>query len=257
MRCLVVSDLHYTLKQFDWVLNNAGFFDLIVIAGDHLDITSPVDIQAQIAVILTYLKRLCAKTRIIICSGNHDLDALNLADEKYAKWILKVRQFGVPTDDESTEIDSTLFTICPWWDGPRSCEQVFSQLERDSLKFKKRWVWIYHSPPDQSPTSWGGRKHFGDSQLGEWIQQYSPDLVVSGHIHQSPFKDGGSWVDKIGKTWVFNPGRQMGPSPAHIVWDTDEQTALWFSLAGAESVSMNQPLVRPLGALTELPAWLR
>ena len=32
MRLLLVSDLHYTLRQYDWVLSNADRFDLVVIA---------------------------------------------------------------------------------------------------------------------------------------------------------------------------------------------------------------------------------
>ncbi|OYV22495.1 MAG: hypothetical protein CG442_1133, partial [Methylococcaceae bacterium NSO1] len=89
----------------------------MVIAGDHLDISSTVDVQAQIAVIQTYLRRLGDKTQLIVCSGNHDLDARNVAGEKYAKWILKVRQFGVPTDEDCLMVENTLFTVCPWWDG--------------------------------------------------------------------------------------------------------------------------------------------
>jgi hypothetical protein len=33
--------------------------------------------------------------------------------------------------------------------------------------------------------------------------------------------------------------------------------ALWFSLAGAEVVSLHQPLMRPVAELTELPDWLK
>ena len=43
MRCLLVSDLHYVLKQFDWVLGTAEQFDVVVVAGDHIDISSSVD----------------------------------------------------------------------------------------------------------------------------------------------------------------------------------------------------------------------
>ena len=39
MKCLLVSDLHYSLKQFDWVTDVAPSFDVVVIAGDHLDIS--------------------------------------------------------------------------------------------------------------------------------------------------------------------------------------------------------------------------
>jgi Icc-related predicted phosphoesterase len=257
MRCLLVSDLHYTLRQFDWVLSTADGFDLVVIAGDHLDISSTVALQAQITVILTYLKRLSAKTRVLVCSGNHDLDARNEADEKYARWISRARSLGVPTDGDSLLIEGTLFTICPWWDGPRHCDKVGEQLEIDRQKTKSRWVWVYHAPPDGSPTSWGGRQHFGDVQLLQWIQRYAPDVVLTGHIHQSPFKPGGSWVDRIGNTWVFNSGRQIGPCPTHVVLDTDQQTAMWFSLAGAETVGLDGPLTRPVPELVSLPDWLK
>lgn len=257
MRCLLVSDLHYVLKQFDWVLNEAKTFDVIVIAGDHLDISSSVDVQVQITVILTYLKRLHAKTRLIVCSGNHDLDTRNAAGEKFVKWISKVRNFGVPTDEDCVTINGTLFTICPWWDGPQAREQVGAHLARDAQKSKDQWIWVYHAPPDESPTSWGGQKHFGDAYLMQWIEQYAPDMVLSGHIHQSPFRQGGSWADQRGSTWIFNPGRQIGPCPTHVIFDTDERRALWFSLAGAEVLHLDEPLRRPLSELTELPAWLK
>lgn len=257
MRCLLVSDLHYTLKQFDWVLSNADAFDVVVIAGDHLDISSGVELQAQIAVILSYLKRLGGKTRVIVCSGNYDLDSRNPDDEKCARWILKSRRFGVPSDEDSVLINGTLFTICPWWDGPRACARVGEQLERDSRRAKEQWIWVYHAPPDASPTSWGGRQHFGDAQLVRWIERYAPDLVMTGHIHQSPFKEGGSWVDRIGPTWVFNPGRQIGPCPTHVVLDLDRRMALWFSLAGAEALSLDGPLTRPVPEIKEPPDWLR
>ena len=62
MRILLVSDLHYTLKQLDWVTAAAGDFDLVVVAGDHLNIASPVDPDAQIAVVLEYLSRMAARS---------------------------------------------------------------------------------------------------------------------------------------------------------------------------------------------------
>jgi Icc-related predicted phosphoesterase len=257
MKCLLVSDLHYVLKQFDWVGNVAKDFDVVIIAGDHLDISSTVEARVQIAVILTYVKRLRDKTRLIVSSGNHDLDARNADGEKVAKWLSKVRGLGVPTDGDDLAIDGTLFTICPWWDGPQTREEVRAQLARDAAKPKSRWVWVYHAPPDESPTSWGGQKYFGDVELVRWVRQYQPDIVLTGHIHQSPFRQGGSWVDRLGSTWVFNSGRQIGPSPTHIVFDTEARMALWFSLAGAEVVRLDEPLRRPVPELTELPAWFK
>lgn len=257
MKCLLISDLHYTLKQFDWVSNVARDFDVVVIAGDHLDISSTVEARTQIVVIMGYLKRLHLMSRLIVSSGNHDLDYRNAAGEKVAKWMSKVRLLGVATDGECLAVDGTLFTICPWWDGPQSRETVAAQLARDREKPKDYWIWVYHAPPDESPTSWSGKQHYGDADLVRWIQQHQPNIVLTGHVHQSPFRQGGSWVDQLGSTWVFNAGRQIGPCPTHIVFDTDKQMALWFSQAGEEMVHLDEPLKRPVHRLTELPTWVR
>ena len=73
----------------------------------------------------------------------------------------------------------------------------------------------------------------GDPFLREWIGRFGPDLVLSGHIHRAPFLEpNGSWNDRIGKTWVFNPGRQVGSFPTYIRLDLDAMTAEWISMEG-------------------------
>jgi len=67
MRCLVVADLHYSLPQFDWLLGAAPQFDVVIFAGDALDIGSTVDFRAQIVVVKKYLARLAGLTRVILC----------------------------------------------------------------------------------------------------------------------------------------------------------------------------------------------
>jgi Icc-related predicted phosphoesterase len=252
MKCLLVSDLHYTLKQLDWVQKAAADFSVVVVAGDHLDISSAVAIEAQIVVLLKYIQRVNARAKLLVSSGNHDLNATNDAGEKCAAWMSRVRRLGVATDGDALEVGDALFTVCPWWDGPATREEVGAQLARDARRradFKGPWIWAYHSPPDQSPTSWAGKRHYGDTDLSAWIARYRPDMVLTGHIHQSPFREGGSWVDRIGDTWVFNSGRQIGPVPCHVIIDTAEGRASWYSLAGSEYVNLREPLVRPVSAL--------
>jgi Icc-related predicted phosphoesterase len=96
---------------------------------------------------------------------------------------------------------------------------------------------VYHAPPDASPTSWTGKRHYGDVELLEWIEQYQPDLVMCGHVHQSPFVPEGSWIDRIGSTVVFNAGRQIGPVPTRIELDTETEIARWSWLEGVEERS--------------------
>jgi len=130
------------------------------------------------------------------------------------------------------------------------------QLAADAAVRLRRWIWIHHAPPKTTPISWDGQRYYGDVELEEWIGKYTPDIVFSGHVHQSPFSPGGSWVDRIASTWVFNAGRQYGAPPTYVIVDTDRQLALWFSAAGNQVVRLDQPLQRPIPKLNELPDWL-
>ena len=144
-------------------------------------------------------------------------------------------------DGDSVQLGDTLITICPWWDGPASRLEVESLLTRDAQKSKQRWIWIHHSPPDRSPVSWAGKNFGGDEFLVSWIQKYQPHLVFSGHIHNAPFNGKGSWHDRIGKTWVFNPGRQIGPRPAYLIYDLEAMSVEWVSLEGQELQKLTIP----------------
>src|SRR5258706_4995047 len=119
MRCLIVADLHYSLPQFDWLLSAAAQFDLVIFAGDALDISSAVDFRAQILVVRKYLTRLAGLTRVILCSGNHDLDERNADGEKIARWIGDMRDLGIACDGDSLVICDTLFPVWPWSDWPQ------------------------------------------------------------------------------------------------------------------------------------------
>lgn len=249
MRALLVSDLHYALKQFDWVHGVAPDFDLVVIAGDSLDISSVVALGAQIVVVSKYLRRLAERTRLAASSGNHDLDRRGADGERVATWLASGKVPGVLTDGDYAEIGDTSITVCRWWDGPLGRADVGRQLARDAARRRGSWIWVYHAPPDASPVSWTGERYYGDAELVEWIHEHRPDIVLSGHVHQSPFRAGGSWVDRIGDTWVFNAGRQMAPCPPYVVFDTAARTAVWSSLAGDEIVHLDEPLTRPVQEL--------
>src|SRR5262249_31483525 len=127
MRGLLVSDLHYALRQFDWVQAAARRFDLVVVAGDSLDISSYVAVEAQIVVVSKYLRRMAEHTRLIASSGNHDLNARGADGEQVAGWLERGRVPGVLTDGEYVDLDDVSVTVCPWWDGPHGCAEVRRQ----------------------------------------------------------------------------------------------------------------------------------
>jgi len=232
MRMLFVSDLHYALKQFDWLTANAARYELIIIGGDLLDLGSSLDFDVQIVVVEKYLDRLRQKTRLLVSSGNHDGDARNAADESFARWLLQARADGLFVDGESAILEDTCITACPWWDGPVSRAELEALLEREASRRAGRWIWSHHAPPQGTRVSCAGKQLLGDPFLREWIERFKPDLVLSGHLHNSPFRADGSWIDRLDQTWIFNPGRQPGPWPAHIALDLGAMTAEWISIEG-------------------------
>ena len=68
-----------------------------------------VDFRAQILVVKKYLTLLSGVTRVILCSGNHDLDERSAEGEKIARWIGEVRELGIACDGDSLTISRYAF----------------------------------------------------------------------------------------------------------------------------------------------------
>ncbi|MEO1056448.1 MAG: metallophosphoesterase, partial [Actinomycetota bacterium] len=237
---LVSSDLHYGLRQVEWIHQQAADFDAVVLSGDHLDVLGPVDPHAQISMMSALYADIAASTTLIANSGNHDLTQRLDHGEKTAAWLHDVAP-SVTTDGASINVGPDLVTACAWWEGPFTLGAVERQLANDAVRRPSAgvWIWAYHSPPDQSPTSWSGRRFYGDDVLNRLITEHRPDLVLCGHVHDSPFRaPDGSFHDRVGDTLVLNAGRQPGPIPAHLIVDTQEREVFWWSFEGDETIAL-------------------
>jgi Icc-related predicted phosphoesterase len=237
MKILFAADLHYALKQFDWLAAHAAECDALIIGGDLLDLAGALETDVQIVVVEKYLRRLSGMTRVFVCSGNHDGDHRDANGESRAAWLGEVKGERLHVDGDSVDLDGVRITVCPWWDGPVGRAEVERQLAAARPPAGTDWLWVYHAPPE-GPLSWTGREHIGDATLGGWIERFSPRIVLSGHIHNAPFYAQGSWIDRIGRTWAFNPGRQIGGCPAVLRLDLDGQTVAWHSQEGVEEKSL-------------------
>ena len=112
MKVIFVADLHYALKQFDWLLGNAASFDAVIIGGDLLDLGSDLHLDLQIVVVEKYLRLLRQKSLLMVTSGNHDGDSRNEADESVARWIRESKAEGLFVDGDSLELAGALVTLC-------------------------------------------------------------------------------------------------------------------------------------------------
>lgn len=239
MKALIVADLHYNLRQFDWLLRVAAGYDLVIVAGDLLDLAGHADLDTQIVVVTKYLARLGAVTRVAVCSGNHDTDERDEADQSIVTWLADVRNAQTHADGEHIALEGGgIITVCPWWDGPGTRAELEAFMLAAPPPVAGPWIWVHHVPPNGTAVSWTGRHHAGDDLLLDLIERLAPDMVVSGHVHDAPFRRGGSWVDRVGTACVVNPGRQLGELPAFVVLDLPAGMVSWVSLAGTASAPL-------------------
>ncbi len=124
MRILLVSDLHYSLPQFDWVVAASPSFDVVAVAGDSLNINSPVPLDAQSVVVHRYLDLIAATTLLVVSSGNHDLTGPDAAGEQSALWLHDLREArstrtGTPSCS-GTRSSPSVPGGTGHWVGPRS-----------------------------------------------------------------------------------------------------------------------------------------
>jgi Icc-related predicted phosphoesterase len=257
MKCLIASDLHYNLKKYDFILAAAEYVNLLILPGDFLEVSLYLDRPSQALVVDKYFQRISRKTRLMVCSGNHDLDSRDTHGELVCRWLNRARAYGIHTDGESVEVGGALYSMCLWWDGENGKRTIAKQLERDADRHAARWIWLHHAPPAGSPVSWNGKRSYGDTALRDWIETHQPDFVYSGHVHQAPFVSGGSWVDRIGRTWVFNAGHQLGPVPSYILLDSNTGSAWWKGQTGLWNIALDAQDTCPAQVTGSAPDWVR
>jgi len=234
MRLLCVSDLHYSLRQFDWLAENGSAYDLVIIAGDLLDMASSVYLDTQAAVVEQYLVKLAQLVPLVVCSGNHDLIQSGTGSAT-ADWILDLNLPNVTVDGGVLENQYARFVVFPWW------QEEFDKIRLEAfLKSlaprmpQKKEIWVHHAPPFGTKVSWNGKRDLGEPALSDWIIDYQPDLVLSGHIHLAPYCLNGSWTDTIEKTHLTNGGQNLGKIPASIIIDLKRNSLVWHGMEGSE-----------------------
>jgi len=238
MRIMVASDLHYRLPHYDWLVQAAGEVDVLALVGDLADVVNRVPFDVQVVVLERYLRTLAERATVFAASVNHDLDGPGELGEQVAGWLRELKEETLICDGVTLDLNDIRFTVCPWWDGPATRDAVAAQLATAAIDRPKTWIWLYHAPPANTVLCNDGRREFPDHELAAWIDEYQPDVVLCGHIHQAPWVDGGSWHARVGQTWVFNAGKQIGPIPPHITIDTELGTAEWYGVFSSETISL-------------------
>ena len=174
MRCLVVADLHYSLPQLDWLVSAAPQFDLVIFAGDALDIGSMVDFRAQIVVVKKYLALLSAhdpgrSSARAITTSTSAMPRARRSRAGSARCASSASPATATVSPSATRCSRCARGGTDRWSSSASTTSCAMR----SLDRPQRWIWAHHAPPANSPTSWGGKRFFGDVELVQWIMQLS------------------------------------------------------------------------------------
>jgi uncharacterized protein len=111
-----------------------------------------------------------------------------------------------------------------------SIQEELARLDRLLEPDPQPVIAVLHAPPADTHCDRMLAQHVGSRAVRHWIEGRQPLLTLHGHIHESP-RMSGSFADRIGATWVVNPGSDK--QRPHLVFiDTENAGAMKHSLYG-------------------------
>lgn len=206
MKLLLTSDLHRNLEAAHSIVERAGDFDVVVIAGDLAikrgGLQEIVDVLASI------------ETPTILVCGNgespEELQAACDAADDGSGWPVARVLHG-----DSVEIGGVEFfgigaavPVTPF--GSWSYDLTEEEAGKLLAECPDGAVLVSHSPPNGHVDSDGMGNHHGSWSVLEAIERTLPRLVVCGHIHAC-------WTEQstVGETPIVNAG------PGGVEWLID------------------------------------
>ena len=112
-----------------------------------------------------------------------------------------------------------------------SIQEELTRLDRLLEPDPQPLIAVLHTPPANTCCDrMLNHQHVGSQAVRQWIEGRQPLLTLHGHIHESP-RMSRSFADRIGPTWVVNPGSDK--QRPHLVFiDTEDVGAMKHSLYG-------------------------
>lgn len=198
LRILAVSDIHGRIRFIrelkETVKNEKPH--ILTIAGDVTDFGT---VQDAISILET-IHNVNPKLKLLFVPGNCDsIELLNYRGKGESIVNLHCRSImihkyniigfgGSPVTPFNTEIEF-------------EDEEIFYSLKELFESVSGEIILLSHAPPygTKADIVHSG-SHVGSRSIRKIIEEYSPILVICGHIHES------RCIDKVGRTLIVNPG---------------------------------------------------
>jgi hypothetical protein len=189
-----LTDLHGDITLLNQISDQLRKADMVLIAGD---LTHFGRLSAARHVIDALLRH---TDRLLAVPGNCDYSEVGRClDEKNRNLDQRHRLLK---NIEWAGIGGSL--PCPGKTPNEADEKTFEKnlsILASSLSHQKPLIFVSHQPPinTQCDVLENG-SHVGSTAVRGFIENHSPLLCLTGHIHES------AGIDKIGKTHIINPG---------------------------------------------------
>ncbi len=193
MRFLVLSDIHGAIDMIDKLDDEFSKADAVLVAGDFAQFKDVASAEPT-------LKLLSSKHERLFCvAGNCDepafVDTLDSYDASVQGSI--VFSEGLSFSGSGGALRFT--GVTPF---ERDDEELINDLNMvKELENTDNLVLLIHQPPlDTKLDVITAGAHVGSPLVRDFILEFQPLIVVSGHIHES------FAIDTLGKTTLVNPG---------------------------------------------------
>lgn len=230
---LLTSDFHSRPQWYEWLVAHAKGYDFISVAGDLVEDAVPTERKIASAAIARII---AGGTPVALCSGNHDREYVPAQDCLGEAWWIREMEGAKTIVDRRHAVvgDSLLISSNRYVfnENETAMNEVRAEIAgaAEAGRASMPWLMLQHNPPQISvkdafvpQIKWP----LGESVLlPNWISEFRPDFVHSGHLHDAPYYL--SFAHQIGSTWCLNAGSvETAPHPNYIVLDTESRMATW------------------------------
>lgn len=195
MKFLVISDLHGNLEVLDKMDEIFKQADGVIFAGDFAKFGSE-------ETGLPALEKLCSKHDTIFsvignCDNPSFIEETEKRDISVEKQLVMYEGLAFAGSGGGSKFTGTT-------PNEKSEEELMADFKIITEQGEQEWsnlIAVGHNPPKNTDCDKiSGGIHVGSQLFTQFIEQYKPLAVVTGHIHES------AGICKVGTTTVINPG---------------------------------------------------
>lgn len=195
MKFLVISDLHGNLEVLDKMNEIFKQADGVIFAGDFAKFGSE-------ETGLPALEKLCSKHDTIFsvignCDNPSFIEETEKRDISVEKQLVMYEGLAFAGSGGGSKFTGTT-------PNEKSEEELMEDFKIITEQGEQEWsnlIAVSHNPPKNTDCDKiSGGIHVGSQLFTQFIEQYKPLAVVTGHIHES------TGICKVGTTTVINPG---------------------------------------------------